>query len=141
MECLILSKFYGRDTRAVLVGSIAINSILLLAVLSNFLNFLDFSLPKALEAEPISFISLAIASIITGALAPVSKGYSKQMFKSFTFVSSAVIQIIFANGYVTDYPPLSLMLLVSSALAIWYLGAALYVLKCEGLDGDYTTVD
>ena len=141
MKCSILSKFYGRDTRAVLVGSIAINGILLLAVLSNYFNFLDFSLPKALESEPISFISLAIAAIVIGALAPISKGRGKQMFKSFAFVSSTVIQIIFSNGYVTDYPPLSLMLLVSSALAVWYFGAAVYVLRCEGLDGDYTTID
>ena len=141
MKCSILSKFYGRDTRAVLVGSIAINGILLLAVMSNFFGFLDFSLPKSLEPEPISFIYIAIASIVVGALAPISKGYRKQMFKSFTFLSSTVVQVIFANGYVTDYPPLSLMLLVSSALALWYLGAAVYVLRCEGLDGDYTTVD
>ena len=141
MKCSILSKFYGRDTRAVLVGSIAINGILLLAVLSNYFNFLDFSLPRTLESEPVSFISLAIATIVIGALAPISRGRGKQMFKSFAFVSSTVIQIIFANGYVTDYPPLSLMLLVSSALAVWYFGAAVYVLRCEGLDGDYTTID
>lgn len=140
MKCSILSKFYGRDTRAVLVGSITINGILLLAVMSNFFSFLDFSLPKSLEEEPISFISLAVAAIVIGALAPTSKGRGKQMFKSFTFVSSTAIQIIFANGYVTDYPPLSLMLLVSSALATWYFGAAVYVLRCEGLDGDYTTI-
>lgn len=141
MKCSILSKFYGRDTRAVLVGSVAINSILLLAVLSDYFKVLDFSLPKMLEAEPFSFVTLAVASIVVGALAPTTKGYRKQMFKSFAFLSSTVIQIIFANGYVTDYPPLSLMLLVSSALAIWYFGAAVYVLRCEGLDGDYTTID
>ena len=141
MKCSILSKFYGRDTRAVLVGSIAINGILLLAVMSNFFSFLDFSLPKSLEAEPISFIYIAIASIVVGALAPISKVYRKQMFKSFTFLSSTVVQVIFAKGYVPDSPPLSLMLLVSSALALWYLGAAVYVLRCEGLDGDYTTID
>ena len=141
MKCSVLSKFYGRDTRAVLVGSIAINTLLLVAVLLELAGVIDFSLPKALELEPVSFIILAVETIVIGALAPISKGYRKQMFKSFAFVSSTVVQIIFANGYVTDYPPLSLMLLVSSALAIWYFGAAVYVLRCEGLDGDYTTIN
>lgn len=138
MGCVMLSKFYGRDTRAVLVGSIIINAVLGVAVVLNTFGWLDFSLPNTLEKEPMSFIFLAVATTVVGCLAPAASQYRKQMFKSFTFLSSTVIQIIFANGFVTDYPPLSLVLLVSTALGAWFFGAAVYVLRCEGLDGDYT---
>lgn len=137
MGCTVLRNFYGRDTRAVLVSAIIINAVLCIAAVLNTFGMLDFSLPQSIEAEPAFFVVLASITVIVGVLAPAARNYSKQMFKSFTFLASTVIQVIFANGYVTDYPPLSLLLLVSTALGVWFFGAAVYVLRCEGLNGDY----
>lgn len=137
MGCTVLRKFYGRDTRAVLVSAVIINLVLWVSVVFNSLGWLDFSLPQSLETTPTSFVIVATVAVISGVLAPATRQRSKQMCKSFTFLASALIQAIFANGYVTDFPPLSLMLLVSTALGVWFFGAAVYVLKCEGLDGDY----
>lgn len=138
MLCKLLTTLYGRDTRPVLVGSIIINLLLAVAVLLNGSRCVDFILPQALEHDGTMFLTLSVTTAVIGWLAPWPENGSRQTFKSFTYLASAVVQIILANGYVSDSPPLSLMLLVSSALALWFFGAAVYVLKCEGLDGNYT---
>lgn len=137
MGCTVLRNFYGRDTRAVLVSAIIINAVLWVSAVFNTLGWLDFSLPQTLETAPVFFIVVATIAVVSGVLAPATRQRRKQMCKSFTFLASALIQAIFANGYVTDYPPLSLMLLVSTVLGVWFFGAAVYVLRCEGLNGDY----
>lgn len=138
MLCRILTTLYGRDTRPVLIGAIVINVLLAMAVVLNAVGCVDFTLPHALEQDSTMFICLSVGTALVGWLAPVPENGNRQMFKSFTYMASSVIQVILANGFVTDSPPLSLMLLVSSALALWFFGAAVYVLKCEGLDGNYT---
>lgn len=138
MACMVLNRLYGRDTRPVLVSSIVINILLLLAVFANALQVIDFVIPKSLEHDPTMFMGLTIVAALVGWLAPWASNSNRQVFKSFTYLVSAVIQVILANGFVSDSPPLSLMLLVSTALSAWFLGAAVYVLKCEGLNGDYS---
>ena len=138
MICKLLTTLYGRDTRSVLVGSVMVNIILAIAVLLNGIKIVDFVLPKSLENDSSLFVCVTITAGLIGWLTPYSVGDRKQVFKSFVYLVSAVAQIILANGFVSDSPPLSLMLLVSTALSIWFLGAAVYVFKCEGLDGDAT---
>ena len=138
MACMVLNRLYGRDTRPVLVSSIVINILLLLAVFINTLQIIDFVIPKSLENDPTMFMGLTVVAALVGWLAPWAANSNRQVFKSFTYLVSAVIQVILANGFVSDSPPLSLMLLVSTALSAWFLGAAVYVLKCERLNGDYS---
>lgn len=137
MLCKLLTILYGRDTRAVLVGSVMVNVVLTIAVLLDGMKYIDFILPKSLENNSSLFIGATITAGLIGWLTPYAVGDRKQVFKSFVYLVSTVVQIILANGFVSDSPPLSLMLLVSTALSIWFLGAAVYVFKCEGLDGDH----
>lgn len=137
MLCKLLTTLYGRDTRAVLIGSVMVNVVLTVAVILNWMKCVDFEMPKSLENDSSLFICATITAGLIGWLTPYAVGDRKQVFKSFVYLVSAVVQIILANGFVSDSPPLSLMLLVSTALSIWFLGAAVYVFKCEGLDGDH----
>ena len=138
MLCKLLTSLYGRDTRAVLAGSVMVNVVLTVAVLLNGVNCVDFVLPKSLEDDSSLFICATVVAGLVGWLTPYAAGNRRQVFKSFVYLVSAVVQIILANGFVSDSPPLSLMLLVSTVVSIWFLGAAVYVFKCEGLDGDHT---
>lgn len=137
MLCKILTKLYGRDTRPVLVGAIMINVLLIIAVSLNGMNYVDFVLPKSLEHNSSMFLCIAVAASLVGWLSTCAVGNRRQSLKSFTYLASAVAQVILANGFVSDSPPLSLMLLVSTVLTFWFFGAAVYVFKCEGLDGDH----
>lgn len=138
MTCKFLTMIYGRDTRAVLAVSILVNVVLAVAVLLNGTRFVDFVLPTPLENDSALFICATASAGLVGWLAPYAVGSRRQTFKSFVYLVSTVVQIILANGLVSDSPPFSLMLLVSTVLSVWFLGAAVYVFKCEGLDGNYT---
>ena len=133
----ILTTIYGRDTRAVLAVSVMVNVVLAVAAILDGSKLVEFWLPTSLENDSSLFICATITAGLVGWLAPYAVGDRKQVFKSFVYLVSTVVQIILANGFVSDSPPISLMLLVSTVLSIWFLGAAVYVFKCEGLDGNY----
>lgn len=76
--------------------------------------------------------------MIFSVLGMLTNGRQHQVIKFFGLSLGAVLQGILANGYFTVYPPLEVMLVINLAVAFWFIGALLYIAKCEGLDGIYT---
>lgn len=80
---------------------------------------------------------VATISTLFSAIGLVTKGRRHQVIKFFGISLGAVLQGVLANGYFTVYPPLEVMLVINLAVVFWFLGALLYIAKCEGFDGNY----
>jgi len=69
-----------------------------------------------------------------GVIGLVTRGRPHQLFKSFGLVLGALTQAILANGYVSQFPPLDMQMVICAGLSVWYLLAVFYVFRCEGIN-------
>lgn len=133
MFCSILHTLYGHDTRAAQVLNLVTALWWVAAVLATFSGFLLFDLPTMLNENLTSslVINFLISLFATAGL--LTEGHTRQVLKTFALVLGALWQAILANMYVSQYPPLSMMMCVSVVLSLWFVGAVIFIARCEGI--------
>lgn len=134
MMCRILSKFYGRDTRAVQLASFVVSLMWFLAIVADNMGFIDLYMPEPLQDHHYLTCFFSTSAIFTF-IGFCTQGKAHQVFKAFGLAVGALSQAIIANGYVNSYPPLDIMIAVSTILSLVFFGAVYYILRCEGKYG------
>lgn len=131
MMCKILYALYGRDTRAAQVLNVIVAIWWATAMLLTYAGWVVFELPSGFGNE---FTNELLFVMVLYSVAMVSfqlSGRARKVVKSFALLLGAIWQAIIANMYVSQYPPLSMMMCVSVVLSIWFVGAVFYIAKCE----------
>lgn len=134
MFCKILSALFGRDTRPAQVINLTVSLfwVLALQLQSNNIMAIELPAPIILNSFVLS-IGLGVAALFS-ILGLATTGRPHQVFKAFGMALGALTQAILANGYVTEFPPLDMQIVVCTGLSVWYLLAVFYIFKCEGID-------
>lgn len=134
MFCKILSALFGRDTRPAQVINLTVGLFWVLALQLQSHNIIAIELPAPIILNSfVLSIGLGIAALFS-VLGLANTGRPHQVFKAFGMALGALTQAILANGYVTEFPPLDMQIVVCTGLSVWYLLAVFYIFKCEGID-------
>lgn len=134
MFCRILSVLFGRDTRPAQVINLTVSLFWMLALQLQNNNIMAIELPAPIILNSfVLSIGLGIAALFS-ILGLVTTGRPHQVFKAFGMSLGALTQAILSNGYVTEFPPLDMQIVVCTGLSVWYLLAVFYIFKCEGID-------
>ena len=134
MPCTLLNKLFGRDTRPAQVINVIVSILWFVAFLLHLNEHVEVELPKMVVTNLSIIGYMVVATVLFGLVGLFTKGRPHQVFKSFGLVLGALVQAVLANGYVTDYPPLDMLIVVCTGLSIWFLLAAFYIFKCEGIN-------
>lgn len=135
-HCIILHWLYGRDTRGVQLFSVLTTIMWILIGVSNTFDATEIALPSNVVNELPAIMAFAFASLVFSLVGFVTTKRMHQTTKGFGLLLSALTHAVIANGYVTAYPPLDMMLVVSTAISLWFFCAVFYISKCEGFDGN-----
>lgn len=138
LSCKVLSIFYGRDTRPVQWVNVILCTVWVVVMLSVHLNLIPINIPKPIQQEFEALFILASATISFAVIGFTTVKRTHQVIKTFALLCGALMWAVIANGYVSAYPPLDIMLFVSTALSLWFFFAVFYIVKCEGLNGTFT---
>ena len=124
----ILKYLYGVNTRNVRIYNLGFHSIWLVFCISHIYGIIKIDLPNTFEPKYNSLIWLMLACLVTSiASMPISRCKNRDLYKYISLLLGALIEFIIAYKYVTIYPPLNLMVIVSTCLGFWFLGGALFV--------------
>ena len=137
MLCTWLNRIYGRDSRSTQVINVVVSALWAIGFLIHSHKIVQLNNPHLLVERLDQFFVFATASALFSLLGLAFKGRQHQVLKFFGLSLGAVLQSILASGYVTSYPPLETMLVINLLMLFWFLGALLYISKCEGFDGKY----
>lgn len=137
MLCNLLNTIYGRDTRSAQVLNILFSGLWVIGLALHTTGIVLLDLPSIMLPVVNDLLLVATISTLFSAIGVVTKGRRHQVIKFFGISLGAVLQGVLANGYFTVYPPLEVMLVINLAVVFWFLGALLYIAKCEGFDGNY----
>lgn len=138
MLCNLLNTIYGSDTRSAQVLNILFSWLWVIGLALHTTGIVLLDLPSIMLPVVNDLLLVATISTLFSAIGLVTKGRQHQVLKFFGLSLGAVLQGILANGYFTVYPPLDVMLVINLAVVFWFLGALLYIAKCEGFDGKFT---
>lgn len=135
MSCKILSTVYGRDTRPAQWLNICIACMWLLAAGGEYTGWFVVALPATVSAV-LSQTALLFGLVLGFSLCNfITVGRIHQITKAFGFALGGLANMIITNSYVSAYPPVDMMLLVSLILSILLFGAVFFILQCEGING------
>jgi hypothetical protein len=134
MACAILSLMYGRDTRPAQILNTLVSVLWVVLLLIQEFNIEAVNIPASIQSQIATGIWLCALAVVFACLGLLTHGRPHQIFKTFALLLGALHQAIIANGYVTEYPPLDIQLVVSTVLSVWFMLAVLYVLRCEGIN-------
>ncbi len=134
MACAILSLMYGRDTRPAQVLNTLVSVLWAVVLLIQEFDMEAVNIPVMVQSQITTCIWLCAFAVVFATLGLLTHGRPHQIFKTFALLLGALHQAIIANGYVTEYPPLDIQLVVSTVLSVWFMLAVLYVLRCEGIN-------
>lgn len=132
MNCFMLHALYGPSSKSVQVFNLCIALWWIAVVLLSMYGYVEFDLPVTLLHDPYIALYINIPIIITASMGFALQKRPHRILKTFALISGALWHAIIANMYVSQYPPLSMMMCVAVVLSIWLLGAVLFIAKCEG---------
>lgn len=133
----MLKFFYGSSTRTVRILNLTMALIYLLVSIMYFSGHIVVYLPVANNGFIIPIMVIVVFNILFNTLSfIIHKQYPRRLFKVMSLLLGALHQACVAAAYVNDYPPFQSMVLVSLVFVIWFIGAAYYVVRVEGLYGD-----
>lgn len=135
MKCATLYTLFGRDTRPTQVINVGVSICWAIALALNLYGVVEVNLPTLVKSHSASLFHLAVVTTFFGAMGLITIGRAHQVFKAFGLVLGALGQAILANGFVSKFPPLDMLMVVCAGLSVWYMLAVLYILKCEGING------
>lgn len=134
ITCRFLSSLYGRDTRGTQWLSLSVAVMWIVGIIANDVGILELAIPENISGKH-ELICFFATSFIFTAIGFCTQGKVHQVNKTFGLAVGALSQAIVANGYVSSYPPLDPMLVLSTILCVWLFGAVCYVICCEGKNG------
>lgn len=134
----MLKYVYGRDTRPIQWVNVILSFLWVVVMLSERLSLIPINIPNPIRQEFEALFILACATILFAVIGFATVKRAHQVIKTFALLCGALMWAVIANGYVSAYPPLDMMLFVSTALSLWFFFAVFYVVKCEGLNGSTT---
>lgn len=134
MSCSVLYIIFGRDTRPTQVINVVVSIFWAIALALHTYGYMQVELPHQVEVYSVALLQIVIVTVFFGAIGLVTRGRPHQLFKSFGLVLGALTQAILANGYVSQFPPLDMQMVICAGLSVWYLLAVFYVFRCEGIN-------
>lgn len=134
MSCSVLYIIFGRDTRPTQVINVVVSLFWAIALALHIYGYMQVELPQQVESYNVALLWIVATTVFFGAIGLVTRGRPHQLFKSFGLVLGALTQAILANGYVSQFPPLDMQMVICAGLSIWYLLAVFYVFRCEGIN-------
>lgn len=134
MSCGVLYIIFGRDTRPTQVINVVVSIFWAIALALHTYGYMQVELPQQVESYSVALLQIVIAAVFFGVIGLVTRGRPHQLFKSFGLVLGALTQAILANGYVSQFPPLDMQMVICAGLSVWYLLAVFYVFRCEGIN-------
>lgn len=133
----MLKFFYGSSTRTVRVFNLTMALIYLIISIMYFSGDVVVYLPVANNGFIAPILAIVVFNIIFNILSfTIHTQHARRLFKVMSLLLGALHQACVSAAYVNDYPPFQSMILVSLVLVIWFIGAAYYVVRVEGLYGD-----
>lgn len=133
--CTILFTVFGKDTRTAQWYNVILAILWVGIFIANIYCDVLVYLPYAVREIAGTVVVIYSLVILFALLAFRCTGRPKQMFKSFALLLGSLAQAIIANRYVTDYPPLDVALIISTGFSLLFVGAVIYIVLCEGVDG------
>ena len=134
MSCSVLYIIFGRDTRPTQVINVVVSIFWAIALALHTYGYMQVELPHQVEVYSVALLRIIVATVFFGVIGLFTCGRPHQLFKSFGLVLGALTQSILANGYVSQFPPLDMQMVICAGLSIWYLLAVFYVFRCEGIN-------
>ena len=134
MSCSVLYIIFGRDTRPTQVINVVVSIFWAIALALHTYGYMQVELPQQVESHSVALLRIVTATVFFGVIGLFTCGRPHQLFKSFGLVLGALTQAILANGYVSQFPPLDMQMVICAGLSIWYLLAVFYVFRCEGIN-------
>lgn len=134
MTCNTLYLIFGRDTRPTQVINVVVSIFWAIALALHTYGYMQVELPHQVDAYSVALLLIVTSAVFFGLIGLVTRGRPHQIFKSFGLVLGALTQAILANGYVSQFPPLDMLMVICAGLSIWYLLAVFYVFRCEGIN-------
>lgn len=134
MSCSVLYIIFGRDTRPTQVINVVVSIFWAIALALHTYGYMQVELPHQVEVYSVALLRIIVATVFFGVIGLFTCGRPHQLFKSFGLVLGALTQAILANGYVSQFPPLDMQMVICAGLSIWYLLAVFYVFRCEGIN-------
>lgn len=137
------NKLYGFDTKGIRVFNIYYHSIWLILILGHITEVISIDLPDSFEPKINLLIWIILSCIYFSILSLTSKGRRRILMKYISLVLGSLIQLIIAYKYLMVYPPLTPMVIISSIISLWFIGASLYIKKInkENMNGSTSTTD
>lgn len=123
----ILTKTYTNETRNVRVFNLSYHLVWLVLLLAHITNLFVIDLPDTFEPRMNLLVWLMIVCIALSIVSLVAQGRRRVLTKYVSLLLGSLIQLIIAYKYLMLYPPLTPMVIVSTVLAAWFIGAALFV--------------
>lgn len=131
--CDILFRLYGIDTRAAQILNITMSGWWFISAIATMSGVIEFDIPFRLRNILLDVVILNGIIIGYGVVGVVSRAGTRQLVKLFGLLLGALWHAVLANVYVSQFPPVSLLMCLSVLLSIWLLGAVVYILRCEGV--------
>lgn len=125
----ILSKTFNGETRNVRVFNLSYHLVWFILLTAHITNLFVIDLPDTFEPRVTLTLWLVTACIGLSIISLVAQGRRRTLTKYVSLLLGSLIQLIIAYKYVMLYPPLTPMVIVSTVLAVWFFGGALYVKK------------
>lgn len=137
------NKLYGIDTKGIRVFNIYYHSIWLILLLGHITEIVSIDLPDSFEPKINLLVWIILLCIYFSILSLTSEGRRRILMKYISLVLGSLIQLIIAYKYVMVYPPLTPMVIISSIISLWFIGASLYIKKInkENMNGNSSTTD
>ena len=120
----ILTKTYTNETRNVRVFNLSYHSVWLVLLIAHITNLFVIDLPDTFEPRMNLLVWLMIVCIVLSVVSLVAQGRRRVLTKYVSLLLGSLIQLIIAYKYLMLYPPLTPMVIVSTVLAAWFIGAA-----------------
>lgn len=123
----ILAKTYTNETRNVRVFNLSYHSVWLVLLIAHITNLFVIDLPDTFEPRMNLLVWLMFSCVALSIVSLVAQGRRRVLTKYVSLLLGSLIQLIIAYKYLMLYPPLTPMVIVSTVLAVWFIGAALFV--------------
>lgn len=125
----MISFIYAHRTRSIRVFNLTYHIMWLILLIAHVTMVVQVDLPNTFGLGLNSLIWLILLTIGLSVISLVSQGRKRTLSKYVSLLVGALVQLIIAYKYIVVYPPLTPMVIVSTALALWFVGAGLFIKK------------
>lgn len=125
----LLTKTFNGETRNIRIFSLAYHLTWLVLLIAHITNLFVIDLPDTFEPRMNLLVWLIFCCIGLTIISLIAQGRRRTLTKYVSLLLGSLIQLIITYKYLMLYPPLTPMVIVSFILALWFIGAALFVKK------------